>query len=73
MLLAPCPDLPDYTEIYDVQLPIIIGVVLKKASIQTVGEIRKTPDANQSRYPAGPCCLPSEDRWADVIRRLVVL
>jgi len=46
LLLAPTPDLPDDTEIKDVQLPITIGLVLKNAGIRTVGEIRKTPDAD---------------------------
>ena len=51
MLLAPTPDLPDDTEIKDVQLPITIGLVLKNAGIRTVGEIRKTLDADLRRYP----------------------
>ena len=59
-MLAPTPDLPDDTEIKDVQLPITIGLVLKNAGIRTVGEIRKTPDADLRRYP-GTCRLPSED------------
>ena len=62
MLLAPTPDLPDDTEIKDVQLPITIGLVLKNAGIRTVGEIRKTPDADLRRYPRfGRGRLPSED------------
>ena len=51
LMLAPTPDLPDDTEIKDVQLPITIGLVLKNAGIRTVGEIRKTPDADLCRYP----------------------
>ena len=50
MLLAPSPSLPDHTEIKDVQLPTVIGLVLKNAGKRTVGEIRKTPDANLRRY-----------------------
>jgi hypothetical protein len=66
VLLAPSPSLPDHTEIKDVQLPMVIGLVLKNAGKRTVGEIRKTPDANLRRYPlsalrTGPCLLPSED------------
>ena len=63
MLLAPTPDLPDDTEIKDVQLPITIGLVLKNAGIRTVGEIRKTPDADLqvSALRTGTCRLPSED------------
>ena len=40
MMLAPSPDLPDDTEIKDVQLPMTIGLVLKNAGIMTVGEVR---------------------------------
>ena len=47
----PTPDLPDDTEIANVHLPMIIGIVLTRAGIRTVGEIRKTPDANLRRYP----------------------
>jgi hypothetical protein len=66
VLLAPSPSLPDHTEIKDVQLPTVIGLVLKNAGKRTVGEIRKPPDANLRRYPlsalrTGPCLLPSED------------
>ena len=47
----PTPDLPDDTEIDNVHLPMIIGVVLKRAGIWTVGEIRQLPDENLRRYP----------------------
>jgi DNA-directed RNA polymerase alpha subunit len=46
LLLDPAPDLPDDTEINQIQLPTRIRTVLNKAGFKTIGEIRQSSDAN---------------------------
>lgn len=50
ILLAPSPNLPDDTEIRDVELPTVIKHALKSAGLRTIGEIRRAPDANLIRF-----------------------
>ena len=66
MLLAPTPDLPDDTEIKDVQLPITIGLVLKNAGIRTVGEYANLPMPTYAgiRASDGDVSLTFGRRWA---------
>ena len=46
---------------------MINGVVLKRAGIRTVGEIRKTSDANPGiRALGGPVSLSFGRRWAPI-------
>jgi DNA-directed RNA polymerase alpha subunit len=50
ILLAPSPNLPDDTEIRDVELPTVIKHALKSAGLRTIGEIRRVPDARLVRF-----------------------
>ena len=56
--LYPTPELPDDTEINQVQLPTRIRTVLNKAGFKTVGEIRKSSDADILRlHRSGPALI----------------
>jgi DNA-directed RNA polymerase alpha subunit len=58
LLLDPAPDLPDDTEINQIQLPTRIRTVLNKAGFKTIGEIRQSSDANLLRLRhSGPALI----------------
>ena len=50
ILLAPSPNLPDDTEIRDVELPTVIKHAVLSAGLRTIGEVRKIPDAKLVRF-----------------------
>ena len=56
--LYPTPELPDDTEINQIQLPTRIRTVLNKAGFKTIGEIRQSSDANLLRLRhSGPALI----------------